>query len=456
MRLWRSLTFRLALVYMGLFALSVGIIFVGLYVIGVARPLQLMEAQVEAEASALVETYIIEGPAGLIAQLEARAAQTSAQRAFHAFLDRDGRKLATNLPSWPGRQSSGWLRIEADLYVDGNEDDHEALARDHVFADGARLLVGRDIDFIDEREEFLREAALWAAIITLLLGITGGVMMSLAVGHRIDAVTRTARRVIAGNFSERVPIKGRGDDFDQLSETLNLMLVRIEELVESVRRVSDSVAHELRTPLARLQVDLYELEHATEGEERDRLARQAGAEAARLQSVFDALLRIARIESGRHHPGLRAVDLTTLLNDAIEYHLPAAECRQQQLCARVDPDLMVEADPHLIFQAVSNLLDNALKYTPASGTVTLVGQRVGDEISIGVLDDGAGIPLEHLDKVTERFYRVPATNTLPGLGLGLSLVSAIATLHHGTLRLGNKVGLHAEIRLPSADRVANG
>ena len=263
-----------------------------------------MEAQVEAEASALAETYIIEGPAGLIAQLEARAAQTSGQRAFHAFLDRDGRKLAANLPSWPTRSSTAWLRIEADLYVDGDEDDHEALARDQVFADGARLLVGRDIDFIDEREEFLRESALWAALITLLLGMTGGVMMSLAVGHRIDAVTRTARRVIAGNFSERVPIKGKGDDFDQLSETLNLMLVRIEELVESVRRVSDSVAHELRTPLARLQADLYELEHTTEGEERDRLARQAGAEAARLQSVFDALLRIARIESGRHHPGI--------------------------------------------------------------------------------------------------------------------------------------------------------
>lgn len=452
-RLWRSLTFRLALAYLGLFALSVGLVFGLLYAIGIARPLQATERLVERETAALIEAYIVEGQEGLLAALAARTARPSHQRAFHVLVDNKGRAIARNMPSWPARAAPGWRRIEADLYADGDEDDHEALALDHVFADGARLLVGRDIEFIDEREEFLAEAAIWTAALTLLLGIAGGVLMSLTVGRRIDAVSQTARGVMAGNLGERVPVRGSGDDFDQLAGTLNLMLGRIEESVESVRRVSDSIAHELRTPLARLHAALDELGGASDPTERERLINEANAEAGRLQSIFDALMRITRIETGRHSAELRPVDLTALLHDVHDYYLPEAEARQQRCETRIENGLIIDADRDLLFQAVANLIDNAIKYAPKGGEVTLLGQRLGEEVAIGVLDSGDGIPVDHIDRVPERFYRVPvaAGSATPfGLGLGLSFVAAVAALHRSTLRLSNVTGLYAELRFPPA------
>jgi signal transduction histidine kinase len=447
--LWRSLTFRLALLYLCLFAASVGLIFGGLYGIGVWLPTRDAKAQIELETQALTETYIVEGRQALLGQLNARAAAPARRRAFHAFLDRDGQAISANLPSWPSRPASGWRRIEADLYVDGDEDDHEALTLDHVFDDGARLLVARDIEEISEREELLARAALSTAVLTFFLGIAGGLLMSLAVARRIDSVTSTARRVIGGNLGERVPIRGTGDDFDQLAVILNHMLERNEELVESIRRVSDSVAHELRTPLARLHADLDELARSEDPAEAKRLIAQAGNEAARLQSIFDALLRIARIENGRHELGVRPIDLSALLADAVEFYRPEAEDRSQFLLETIEPGITIEADPDLIFQAVANLLDNALKYTPEGGRVTLAAHRSGDAVSIRVSDNGPGIPEEHNGRVTERFYRVPDAAATDGLGLGLSLVAAVAALHRGSIDFSkDSPGLTAELRLP--------
>ena len=449
LRLWRSLTLRLALLYLGLFALSVSLLFALLYVVGIARPMQAAQALVEREAAALRETYIVEGSAGLVSALSRRSQQPSLQRPFHVFLAPDGRMVSTNMPSWPAKPQHGWRRLEADLYADGDEEDHEALSLDHVFDDGARLLVGRDIEAIDEREEFLAEAAAWSAAFTLLLGIAGGVLMSLTVGRRIDAVSRTARGVIGGNLSERVPVRGTGDDFDQLADTLNLMLSRIEESMESVRRVSDNVAHELRTPLARLHADLAELREAHGPEEMQRLIEQAGGEAARLQSIFNALFRITRIETGRHPAEMRPTDLSALLGDALDYYQPEAESRGQRLEARIEPGLVIEGDRDLLFQAIANLVDNALKHTPDGGEVSLIGQKLDREVSVGVLDTGPGIAPEHLGKVTERFYRVEPREGVPGIGLGLSFVAAVSRLHATELRLTNVVGLYAELRFPA-------
>lgn len=450
--LLRSFTFRLVMAYVGLFAASIALLFGVVYWIGVARPLALIEDQVSSEASVLAQVYIVDGAPALIRQLEARSLRPSQNRAFHVFIAYNGDVASSNLPTWPKRFATGWRRIEADLYSDGEEDDHEALIQDRLFADGARLLVGRDVEFVDEREEFLAEAARWIAAITVVLGIAGGVLMSLAVGRRIDSVTQTARRVIAGDLGERVPVHGTGDDFDQLAETLNLMLSRIEELLESVRRVSDSVAHELRTPLARLHADLEELSYASEGQNAFQpLIRQAIREALRLQSVFDALLRIARIESGRHAAGIKPIDLTALLRDATEFHAPDMEAKGLRLETNIAEGLTIEADSDLLFQAVSNLLDNANKHTLPDGSVELAGRRHSDGVLISVTDTGPGIPTEHRDRVTERFYRVPGTEKSDGAGLGLSMVAAVARLHHGTLTFADAgPGVCVEMIIPAS------
>jgi signal transduction histidine kinase len=276
--------------------------------------------------------------------------------------------------------------------------------------------------------------------------------MGAAIGRRLDIVNRSARRVMAGDLGERIPLSGTGDDFDELAQTLNAMLARMEELVESVRRVSDSVAHELRTPLARLRADLEELAAPGGGAGRRHLAEQAVEEACRLQGVFDSLLRIARIEAGQHRSGIRAVDLTTLLADAAEYHAPGAEARGQTLRAEIAPGLAVRADPDLLFQAVSNLLDNAIKYTPEGGEVMLRARAEDGAAVIAVEDSGPGISPESRARVTERFYRAPETADRPGAGLGLSLVAAVAHFHGAALVIGEAgPGASLSLRLPLAD-----
>lgn len=433
-RLFHSLTLRLGFVYVALFLTSTAALFGAAYWIGVYRPLLDAAAEVRGEAAGLVAVDRGGGRDALLRAIETRR-KTGPKRPFHALIAPGGVVVTANLPSWPADPIDGWTTLEADIYQAGQEQDYEALVVERRLDDGARLIVGRDVEAIDDRDELYTIGSVWLILIAALLAVGGSVAMSRAVGGRIDAVTRTARRVMAGDLAERIPLRGTGDDFDELAATLNQMLGRIEEAVESVRRVSDNVAHELRTPLARLHADLDELRGAESEDERRRLTGQALAEADRLQSIFDALLRIARIESGRHLTGLRRVDLTTLLADAAELHMPDAEAHGQSIESRVAAGLEVEADPNLLFQAVSNLLDNAVKYGGAGAVITIRAGRTGDGLAIEVADNGPGIAADQRERVTERFFRGPDTAGQPGTGLGLALVAAIVAAHKWQLEI---------------------
>lgn len=448
--LFHSLSFRLALTYVGLFAASLLVVLGTYYSVVIHLPLEAAKAEVEREARSLQNTYIVDGAEALAKRLRVRERTPGARRAFHAFIGRDGRVISANLPSWPNQLSEGWWRLEADDYLEGDEVDYEALTIDHGFEDGARLLVGRDVENISEVEEVLASGTLVVLAVALVVGILGGGLMSLAIGRRIEAVNATARRVMAGDLSQRVPVRGSRDDFDRLAETLNHMLARIEESLEAVRRVSDSVAHELRTPLARLKGDL----EAAAGKidpDRDASLAQAIAEAERLEKIFDAVLRIARIEAGRHDAAMRSVDLSTLLEDAVDYYRPAAEERRISLISSIAPGLTAVADSDLVFQAMANLIDNAIKYAPAGGAVTLTAVSADDGVEIMLADNGPGIAADHRDRVTERFYRAPMAADLPGEGLGLSMVAAVAALHGSVLALEDGApGLCVRWTIPSA------
>lgn len=426
--LWHSLTLRLGLIYVGLFLASTVALFGAAYWIGVYQPLLDAAAGVRGEAAELEAIDRGGGRDALVRALLVRE-KTGPKRPFHALIAPDGKTVTANLPSWPETPVAGWATLEADVYQAGQEQDYEALVVERRLSDGARLIVGRDVESIDDRDELYAIGSVWLILFAALLALGGSVAMSRAVGRRIDAVTRTARRVMAGNLTERIPLRGTGDDFDELSATLNLMLGRIEEAVESVRRVSDNVAHELRTPLARLHADLDELRGAESEDERQRLTGQALAEAGRLQAIFDALLRIARIESGRHLSGMRRIDLTTLLADAVELHTPDAEAHGQRIESRIAPGLALDADPNLLFQAISNLLDNAVKYGGEGAVIAVTARGTESGTEIEIVDNGPGIADAWRDRVTERFFRGPDTAGLPGTGLGLALVSAIVGLH---------------------------
>ncbi|WP_260582524.1 sensor histidine kinase [Sphingopyxis sp. PET50] len=436
---WRqmghSLTFRLGLTYVALFLTSMLLLFGTAYWAGVYRPLLREAGQVAAEADRLARLDAADGRSALVAALDSRQRAPGHRHAFHALVGGDGRVANSNLPSWPHQPIVGWRLLEADLYRNGEELDYEALVVERRLSDGARLIVGRDVEDIDDRDELFAVSSAWIILCAALLAIGGSFAMSAAVGRRIDAVTRTARRVMAGSLTERIPLRGTGDDFDELAETLNLMLARIEESVESVRRVSDNIAHELRTPLARLRADLDELGAAADETEWQRLAEQASAEAVRLQSIFDALLRIARIESGQHLAGSQRVDLSSLLADAIELHGPAAEDHGPVIEGAIAPGLAMEADRNLLFQAISNLLDNAIKYGGDAGPVRVTAERTGGCIRIAIADSGPGIAPAFRERVKERFFRLPETVGKPGTGLGLSLVAAVVALHRGRMTI---------------------
>lgn len=449
MSVLNSLSFRLTMFYVALFCLSVSVLMGLYYWVSVLEPTKEIEAQVDREARELAQLYIVDGQQALVAALQRREAAIADRMPFHAFIDKEGQVVTANLPSWPRTPSTDWVEIEADIYRDGDESDHNALTRDRVFDDGARLLVGRDSEDVDDRKETVGTAAIWLICGTIALGIAGGLLMSRAIRKRIDAVNQAARTVMRGDLSGRVPLRGTHDDFDRLGETLNLMLSRIEELFESVRRVSDNVAHELRTPLARLLVRLEQLDaDGAEGEERQRLAGEILAEGQRLQRIFDALLRISRIEGKRHLAEMRETDISALAADVAELHEPAAVSGAIVLSTAIEPGLRAKADPDLLFQALSNLLDNALKYTPSGGVVRLSVRRDGDGIGLVVADNGPGLTAEDRAKATERFYRAESARALPGEGLGLSMVAAIAGLHGAILSLhDNAPGLRVEIRL---------
>lgn len=441
-RLFRSLTFRLALAYASLTCLLVALLFACFYWAGVARPMGAVRAEIRNEAAALVQIEREGGAAALAQALRRRGGGAQGRHPFHAFIGADGRVIAANLPSWPPARSSDWLRLEADQYQDGYEIEYTPLLRDVPLPDGARLIVGRDVEDLDARHELMLFAAYWILGWTPLLAIAGGVFMARTVGARLDAVGRAARKVMDGDLSGRVPIRATGDDFDRLGETLNMMLERIERLFESLRSTSDNIAHELRTPLARLRGVLEQLDRgdADEVEAWRGMVERGIAEADRLDRILNALLRIARIDSGRHRPGFRDTDLTILVADVAEFHQADLESRGIALTVRASDGLRAGVDPDLLFQALSNLLDNCAKYVPVGGRVWLDMWASGQRIVFKVADDGPGMAPEDADRAAEYFYRGANAGGQPGEGLGLSLVAAIAAAHGGVLHIVGGAG----------------
>jgi signal transduction histidine kinase len=449
----RSLTLRLTLVYVALFCASIGLMLAVSYVGGVWRPLQAVERQIQQESEALLVVYAADGRDGLIRSLNARVASHVASHTgrypYHVLVAPDGAVVAANLFDWPTTRGDEWLRYEFGTYDTGAEEEHEVVARDMPIAGGYRLLIGLDTEDLDEREDLIVEALRWGAGMSLALGVIGGLVMTHAVSQRLESINRAARAVIGGDLSGRVALRGSGDDFDQLAETLNEMLARIEGLVASISRVSDNIAHELRTPLTRLRAELEELADADDAGEGSGRVTAALEEAQRLQSMFEALLRIARLQSGPAPTG-PPVDLSAILDDAAELHRPAAEDRGQALSSDVPAGLRVPGDRDLIFQMVSNLLDNAIKFGTQGGWVDLTARVVDGRVVVAVTDDGPGIPEDEHERVFERFYRAGGADA-PGFGLGLSLVAAAADRHRAELRLEDaRPGLRVLVGFPAA------
>jgi len=317
--------------------------------------------------------------------------------------------------------------------------------------------VGRDVNEFMAVKKLVERAINFGMGITFALAMFGGIMMSRSTAKRVELINQTSQKIMKGNLSLRIPDRGTSDDFDQLARNLNEMLDRIVQLMEGIRHVSDNIAHDLRTPLTRLRNQLENTLLSVDREQDREQVASAVAEADQLLATFNALLRIARLEMGGRVSNFEVFDLSELVQDAAELYEALAEDKQQALSIVIEPNVKISGDRDLLFQMLSNLIDNAIKYTPEDGCIDLTLTSNQCETDLTISDSGIGIPEEDRTKVFDRFYRVAKSRSLPGNGLGLSLVQAVLDLHKGQITLSdNQPGLRVALKFPKqADELAH-
>ncbi|MBN8892976.1 MAG: HAMP domain-containing protein [Rhodospirillales bacterium] len=451
-RLLRTASFRLAALYALLFTVSVLILgAVSLWTIRDALDRQMTD-RIEAEITTLQATYQSRGLDGLVAAARTRGVGPVALD--YAVEKPPGTRLAGVLPNLPAR--SGWMIVTGgprreDALVEPAER-LRALVVD--LPNGIRLAVGDDLSRIDDVQETVLTAFGWVALLVAGLGVGGGVLMSLGFLRRVDAITRTAEAIIAGDLTRRITLRGSGDDLDRLAGTLNHMLDRIAALMESLRQVSNDIAHDLRTPLSRLcqGLNAARAEPASAAEYEQAMDR-AIVEAEGILETFGALLRIAQIEAGSRRAGFRTVDLAEVTRTVVDVFEPVAEDQRHRLCAAIAPTPPIHGDRELLVQALVNLIENALRHTPTGCTITVSAASAEGAAELAVSDDGPGVPEGERVHILDRFYRREASRTTPGSGLGLSLVAAVAELHRAELLVEDAgPGLRVRLRFPRDGR----
>ena len=435
----RSAGVRLACVYAGLFGLSALILVFVLWSATLTLLNGQVDAAIDADALGLSERWKDGGPQGLLRTINERLAGNVDDDAIYLVADPAGRTVTGNLAAWPAQVA----RTDAVYELPVQRRGVQTLARLHRYAlpAGYTLLVGRDVEPRARLRDLLTHTLAWALLLIVLLTIAGAVVVQRLFRRMLHHVSETAAAITAGDLSPRVQLSGRGDEFDRLAETINDMLDRIGRLMDGVRQVSNAIAHDLRTPITRARARLEDAaEHATSTEGLRTEVHRAMADLDNITAVFQALLRISEIEAGARRSAFTLLDLRPLLDDLAELYTAVAEERGLVLDVALHGPLPTRGDRELIQQAIANLLDNAIKFSPPGGTLRLTGQRSAPDVrpaqlSLSVTDAGPGIPTSDVPRATERFFRGETARHTPGFGLGLTLVRAVAQLHGGTLTL---------------------
>lgn len=396
----------------------------------------------------LADLFQREGRDKLISWIGARINMQFMSERIILLTDQNMRPLAGNLTSWPPEvpltAGSYSLRMQLDGHLAHTYFVHTLLPG------GNHLLVGRDVSRLVPLEVRFWYGLATAIGALLVVGAVGALLIRRVLLLPVQGISQASSAIIAGDLTRRLPVPGATAELDALSHTINSLLDQIEKLVHGIRNVSNSIAHDLRTPLTELRSRLEELS-LTKPSTEETFAEVDGAVADvdRVIGIFDALLRLAEMDTGARRAGFVKVDVAELVSEAVDFYLPAAELRGISLTLERCDEVTISGDPVLLAQAIGNLIDNALKFTPPNGTIHVAAQRNADgSISISVSDNGPGIPERDRHKVTGRFYRGDASRGTPGVGLGLALVAAVATLHGGSVAFtDNQPGTTATLLL---------
>ena len=454
-KLIRTTAFKLSLAYLVIFALGAGVVLGGIdWDVN-----QLLDGQIsqtiEAEINGLNEQYDTGGIRQLVAAIARRTEQPGSS--LYLVTNYAGETLAGNVASLPPGviDHPGLIEI---AYERRNEARarHLALAQVLLLPSGFRLLVGRDLEERENLRDVMIHALFTSLFWVMLVGFVGGLVMSLRILRRVDAINASARAIMEGDLAGRLPLAGTGDELDRLAANLNAMIARIAGLMVGLREVSDNIAHDLRTPLTRLRNGAEDALRSDGDAARQRTAlEKVIGEADDLIGIFNALLMIARAEAGAGRDGIADGDVGVVVADVVELYEPSAEEQGVTLAATIEPALSAPVNRELLGQAVANLIDNALKYgaSAAPKQVAVSVRRAADSIEIVVADRGQGIAPADRRRVLDRFVRLEGSRSRPGSGLGLSLAAAVAHLHGGELRLDdNRPGLRVIIGLPAPVR----
>lgn len=458
--LLRRTPFRLTLLFLALFVAAAGAILAYVYFASASEAQGRAQAEVEAERAALTAVYRTRGLDALNQALVERAIRAGPY--LYVLKGADGKIITANISDVPeGVDTGDWEPFRlTDTDAEGRVRRRQSIGIDTRLAGGEHLFVGADIGDVEDYLARLTQA-LWGAMgLVILLGLAGGLYISRRVESAMAGLNRVVSAVQEGDLKVRAPIRHSGDELDELSQGLNLMLDRLEASMASIRHAGDAIAHDLRSPLTRMRAKLEVALIDAEAGRIDGVDALGVAldEADHLLKTFNTVLAIARLQSGGA-PDPQRMDAAALAADMAELYEPAAEDKDIDFSAEIETGLMIEGNQPFLAQALANLIDNAIKYTPSGGAVKLrARRRSSGEIEYSVTDTGPGVPGEDRERVVQRFVRLDNSRTEPGSGLGLSLVTAVAEAHGGRVVLdegpgayeGYGPGLRVALVLPPA------
>jgi signal transduction histidine kinase len=452
----RSSTFKLALIWIGIFGAVIFALLGYVYWSTVAYVTSGPDRAIAAEQTSLRKVFDRTGRRGLIAAIEDRIADERFEGSIYLLADPSFTPVAGNLKMWPSalKGSKGWDNFLAREWEPNAADRPALRATFDTLPDGYHLLVGKDIEELGEFKKKIKTAFLWGVALIFALAAVAGVSVTRRTVGRIEAINATSQAIMQRGLGERIPLRGTRDEWDQLAENLNSMLERIEALMAEVKQVSDNVAHDLRTPLTRMRGRLEKAYSSQQNGDRDQsLIGDIMADLDAVLRMFSSLTRISQIEAGDRTAAFRTVSLAQIASEVVELFDAAAEDKRGRLTVVVDQGVRVTGDRDLLFDAVANLVDNAIKHGREGGRVTVEVARNDGGAVISVADDGPGIPSNECQNVFKRFYRLERSRRTPGNGLGLSLVAAVARLHGAHIEMGdNAPGLKFQLQFPSPAR----
>ncbi|MFM0212051.1 HAMP domain-containing sensor histidine kinase [Paraburkholderia sediminicola] len=436
-RRWHSTTFRLLSVYAVIFSLSVMVLlgYIGWAVTG----------DMERETDKVMDWQLVYfdslPDSGLADAIHRRIEHERMHTNYYGLFDADGRLVAGDVLVYPTTLLTNRTGKTLDLALAMGRNDQAPVVRAMAERrkDGSTLVIARDLTHILRIRETIINALVGGGLVCLLAGVAGGLALSVRQMRRLKAIRRVTQRIAQGDLAQRLPIGGR-DEVDMLAHLVNHMLAEVERLMNEVKGACDGIAHDLRTPLAHVRTLLARAaEHTQTLDDAalSQLVERARIETDALLDRFRAMLRISEIGTLQRRGGFGEMQLETLVEEVGELYEPLAESRAIQLSVHVQPADAIHGDRALLFEALSNLVDNAIKFTPEGGVVRMELRQTSAGPQVDIVDNGPGIAADERDAVLQRFYRGESTRHLSGSGLGLSIVSAVMRVHDFTMKIGN-------------------